>query len=148
MTPSTAWAHLPNAPHIDRILAHLKAHPKRWNAAWDAARAAARDAAWDAARAAARDAARDAAWDAARAAAQDAAWVASRDAAQVATWSAARGAILALTAYDDCVYILNLTPGAVRVMVSVGNEKAILLYPAVIAMDPTKINLGNHQFLI
>ena len=40
-----------------------------WDAAWDAARAAARaaawDAAWDAARAAARDAVRAAAWDAA-----------------------------------------------------------------------------------
>ena len=47
---TTAWTHLPNAAHIDRVLAHLKQHPDRWDAAWDAARDAAWDAAWDAAR--------------------------------------------------------------------------------------------------
>ena len=56
----TAWAHLPNARHIDAVLADARKRP----GAWDAARTAARDAAWDAARRAARDAARDAAWDA------------------------------------------------------------------------------------
>ena len=51
--PKTAWAHLPNAAHIDRILAHLKAHPDKWTAAaWGAAWGAAWDAisaliAWD-----------------------------------------------------------------------------------------------------
>ena len=53
-----------------------------WDAARAAARAAARDAAWDAARAAARAAARDAAWAAAWDAAGDAAWAAARDAAK------------------------------------------------------------------
>ena len=33
----TAWAHLPNAAHIDQVLAHLKAHPEKWTAAWSAA---------------------------------------------------------------------------------------------------------------
>ena len=41
---TTAWAHLPNATHIDRVLADLKQHPERWRAAWGAAR----DAAWGA----------------------------------------------------------------------------------------------------
>ena len=59
MTRPTAWAHLPNAAHIDEVLASLKAHPERWSAT----RVAALDAAWDAAWDAARDAARDAAWD-------------------------------------------------------------------------------------
>jgi hypothetical protein len=53
---TTAWAHLPNAKDIDRVLASLAAHPQKWRAAWDAAR--------NAARAAARDAARGALWDA------------------------------------------------------------------------------------
>jgi hypothetical protein len=39
----TAWSHLPNAKHIDRVLASLAANPEKW----DAARYAARDAAWD-----------------------------------------------------------------------------------------------------
>ena len=62
------------------------------NAAWDAARAAARDAAWDAARAAARAATGDAARAAARAAARDAAWAAAGDAAWTAAGEAARDA--------------------------------------------------------
>ena len=37
----SAWHDLPNAHHIDRIFAHLKANPDKWNAA--------RDAAWNAA---------------------------------------------------------------------------------------------------
>jgi hypothetical protein len=61
-------------------------------AAWDAARAAARDAAWSAAWAAARDAARAAARAAARDAARDAAWSAARAAARAAAWDAARAA--------------------------------------------------------
>lgn len=69
-------------------------------AAWDAARAAERDAeqasAWDATRvaacAAARAAARAAAWDAACATARDAAWDAARDAAWAASWDASRAA--------------------------------------------------------
>ena len=41
----TQWSHLPNAAHIDRVLASVKAHPEEWNAAWDAAG----NAAWGAA---------------------------------------------------------------------------------------------------
>ncbi|MBO7775264.1 hypothetical protein J6352_16210 [Burkholderia pseudomallei] len=52
------------------------------DSAWAAARAAARAAAWDVAYAAARDAAGAAAWDAARAAARAAAWDAAWDAAR------------------------------------------------------------------
>jgi len=45
MASPTAWAHLPNAQHIDWVLRSLRAHPEQW----DAARDAAWDAAWDAA---------------------------------------------------------------------------------------------------
>ena len=54
MTRPIAWAHLPNAAHIDKVLASLKAHPEKWSAARDAIRDAARDAVWNATR--------DAAW--------------------------------------------------------------------------------------
>ena len=56
MTAETAWAHLPNAQHIDAVLADARKRPGAWDAA--------QRAAWDAARTAARDAARDAAWGA------------------------------------------------------------------------------------
>jgi hypothetical protein len=74
------WAHLDGLTN------------EQWDAAWaaarDAARAAAWDAAWAAAWAAARDAAGAAAWDAA----WDAAWAAARAAAWDAAWAAARDA--------------------------------------------------------
>ena len=136
---TTAWAHLPNAAHIDRVLAHLKQHPDRWSAARGAVRGAARGAAWDAARGAARSAARDATWDAAWAATWDAVRGAARGAAGDAAWSAARDAIAALVAWDDCAYLLDQTPDFLRAQINLvgGHHQAILLLPAAIAMrDP------------
>ena len=52
----SAWAHLPNAQHIDVVLAHAKAHPDKWASTSDASWNAALDAALDAARAAVRGA--------------------------------------------------------------------------------------------
>jgi hypothetical protein len=122
----TAWAHLVNAAHIDRILAHSKANPNAWVAARDAAWDAARGAVWDAVRVAARVAARDAARDAARGAALDAVWVAARAAARGAVWDA----ITALIAWDDCAYMLDMPADALKVLIAVGNQQAILLAPA------------------
>ena len=120
----TAWADLPNAKHIDRILADLKRNPDRWAATRNAARNAASDAARSAARTAARTAARDDAWNAA--------WNAARTDARNA---AASGAILALIAYDDCAYLLDEKPEHVQMLALLGNEKAILLYSACIALQ-------------
>ncbi len=124
---TTAWAHLPNATHIDKVLAHLKRHPERWAAAWTAAGGAAWDAAGGAAKAAAWAAARDAAWDAARDAARDAAWAAAMGAA----W----GAIVALIAWDDCAHLLDQTPDFLRAQANLtGDPASTLLLPAVIAL--------------
>jgi len=54
---TTEWSHLPNAAHIDAVLASVKANPDEWSAALDAARGAARGATWHAARGAAWSAA-------------------------------------------------------------------------------------------
>ena len=122
-TSVTAWAHLPNARHIDRVLADLKARPEVWTAA--------RDAAWDAAW--------TAAWDAARAAAWTAAWVAARDAAWDAAWDAARDAVAGLVAWDDVAYILTLPPDAVRMLIATCTDHhkhaAVMLLPASIALN-------------
>ena len=141
---TTAWAHLPNAAHIDRVLASLTDTPELWHAARDAAREAARDAAWyaawdtawDTARYAARgtawDTARDAAWDAAR----SAAWGAARDFA----WDAARGAIAALVAWDDCGVFLDMPPDAVRLVAASGHHPAVLLLPAAIVFSKPSVS--------
>ena len=111
---SSAWDHLPNAKYIDLVLASLKANPKEWSAAWeaawDAAWYAARDAAWYAARYAARDAARDTAWTAAM--------------------YAARDAIAALIAYDDCAHMLDSEPDDLRILSKLGSHAATLMIPA------------------
>ena len=142
MTP-TAWADLPNAKHIDRILDDLKKNPDNWSdAGYDArnatkndARNAAWNAAWDAiynaVNNAAWTAAWDAAWDAARNAARDDAWYDARADAR----ADARDAILALIAYDDCAYLLDEKPEHVQMLALLGNEKALLLYQACVALQ-------------
>ena len=133
---TTAWAHLPNAQHIDWVLADLKARPAVWGATWAASRAAtrnaARHAAWDAARNAARNAAwnaaRNAAWNAARNAARDAAWDVARDAA----WDAIR----ALVAYDDCGPLLDCPLEHLQCLYRLNPHPSfLLLQPAVIAKN-------------
>jgi len=125
-----AWDNLPNAKHIDAVLAHVKQHPDKWRTARDAARDAARGAALDAA----RDAARGAALDAARGAALDAARGAALDAARGAAWDAAWDACVALIAWDDAGDLLAMPVDAVRLLAACGHHPAVLLLPAVIAL--------------
>ena len=141
----TAWAHLPNAKLIDAVLADVKARPDVWVAAWGAARAAARDAAyfaaWGAARAAARAAAHFPAWGAARAAA----WVAAYTVAWAAAFPAARDVILALLAWDDCTYLLDLPSDTLRTMADLCDapvcHQAVLLLPYVLVKEGTPTDL-------
>jgi hypothetical protein len=135
----TAWSHLPNAAHIDRIIADLQARPEVWAAAWLAVKSAAGDAAWDAAWLAARDAAGGAVWLAARLAAGDAARLAERGAARLAaggaTWDAAGGTVAALVAWDDCAHLLDTDAEHVRILALLGHLPAVLLLPAAIALN-------------
>ena len=126
---ATAWAHLSNAAHIDRILTSSKKSPKKWDEAQYAARDEAWAAAWHAVQNPARYVARDAAFNAIKIPARGIAW----DAA----WDAARGTILALVAWDDCAYILELPEDVLKVLRAVGNEQAILLSTAAHALRET-----------
>ena len=118
---STAWPHLPNAKHIDFVLASLKANPEKWAEAWNAAWAEAWNAAWVAAWKAALDAAKDAA--------ENAAWDAGEDSL------AARSAILALIVYDDFSHLLYSNIDEVRILARIGVPAAILMKPAVLALS-------------
>ena len=75
---TTAWAHLPNAALIDEVLASVRAHPGKWNAArhatWVVFQGAVWYTAWSAAWNAVQDAGRGEAWDAIRAIPQNTAW--------------------------------------------------------------------------
>jgi len=167
---TTAWTDLPNAKYIDMIMYSLKKENTAWVAVKDTARVAvkdtARDAAYYAAFNAAKGAARDAACDAAYNAARDAAWVAVKDAAWNAAWDAARlaardaawtvpynaakgaawDAARALIAWDDCGYLLEETPEDVKMLALLGNQAAIMLYPACIALNKSKELEDNVTF--
>jgi hypothetical protein len=134
----TEWAHLPNAAHIARVLAHVRANPEKWDAAWGAARdsvwGAARDAVWDAVWDAACDAACDAAWGAAWGAACDAVWYAARGAACDAARGAACDACAALVAWDEAGDLLSQPPKMLKFLSDEGVHAATLLLPAVLAM--------------
>jgi len=125
-----SYAHLPNAPHIDRILAHVRAHPEKWvttpdaelAAAWKAASAAA----WEAARGDTRGDAREAAWAAT--------WHATRTSTCTLVW----GVIVALIVWDSASVFLDQDPDDVRAQAAAGNHAAVLMLPAVIAMPTNK----------
>ena len=124
---TTAWSHLPNARHIDRILADVNANPDNWDRAGDAALVAASDRAWDRA------------WDATlvrvSAAALDAAshtaWLAVYSAASPAT----RSTIAALIAWPESAEYLDLSVDSLRVLAELGDHKAVLILPAAIAFE-------------
>jgi len=141
------WSHLPNAVHIDRVIASVNQHPEIWSAAHDAARDAVRHAARHAVRHAARHEAWCAAHNAAWSAAHNAAHNAARDVAWCAAWSAVRhaarhaasSAILSLIAYDDCEQYLSMTSEELRLWSLLSNNPAaILLLPVVIAFERIK----------
>jgi hypothetical protein len=115
----SAWSHLPNVAHIDRVLATLTEHPEIW--------------------AEARDAARDVAWCEAYDAAWNAAYNAAYDAGRIEDYDVASSVILSLIAYDDCEQYLSMTSEELRVWSLLSNNPAaILLLPAVIAFERIK----------
>jgi hypothetical protein len=130
----SAWSHLPNVAHIDRVLASVKAHSEVWS---DAFTVGAADTVWDAAWYATLDVAWDATlYDAYYAARDVVMGDAARDVDSHAAWNAARGAILALVAYDDCAKYLSIPSDQLRVWTILSeNPAATLLIPAVIAFE-------------
>ena len=124
MTKKTEWSHLPNAVHIDRVLASLKANPGAWSRS--------RIASWTAAREAANKAARGVARTAALDAARTAAWYAARDEARLAAWYA----ISALIAWDNSAQYLDMTSDELKMWAALSEDPAaILLLPAVRAFE-------------
>ena len=121
---TTEWSHLPNAVHIDRVLASVKAHPD----VWGAARVAARFADWSDAR--------DAAWYAAKYATGDAARIAARNAAWDAAKYAAGDAMVALIAWDDSAQYLDMTSEQLKMWYHLTERpECLLLLPAVRAFE-------------
>ena len=133
-----AWAHLPNAKHIDAVLADVKVRPGTWAAAQVASSYAAQVAASHAARDAALDAERAAVWSAIWGAVQDAIFDAVQDAAVDTIW----GTITALIAWDSAADLLDCTPDVLRAMIDLAEppvcHQAALLLPYAIVRSNDK----------
>ena len=112
----SGWSHLANAKHIDLIIAHVKANPAAWAAAYVA-----------------RDAAYAAAWNAAAAAAMKAFVDISGVRAAVV-----RHAVCALVAWDYAGGLMDSPAEQVKVLAILGDQAALLMYPAIAAMETTQ----------
>ena len=115
----SAWSHLPNAKHIDRVLASIKSHPKLWDQAWSQVWNQARDQVWHQS------------WYQAR----DQSWYLARD----QEGGQAMGAMLALVAYDDCATYLQLPIDQLKMLYQLNEHPAcLLLQPAVLVFAKEK----------
>jgi hypothetical protein len=124
----SAWSHLPNAVHIDRVLALIKSHPKLWDQAWSQVWNQAFDQVWHQAWYQVRDQAFMSAW-------YQASDQASSQASDQASDQAA-APLLALIAYDDCAKYLKLSIDQLQMLYHLTEHPAcLLLQPAVIAFE-------------
>ena len=71
-------------------------------------------------------------------AAGDAAWAAAWAAAGAAAKGSARLAIFALVAWDRASGLMDLPAEQVKVLALLGDQAAMLIYPAVAAMETTQ----------
>ena len=128
MTTTTQWADLPNAAHIDRVLASAIANPDHWTAREGEGWAVA----WNATRDLLKEQGRYSMWLARQQ--RGGGWGRMRR----TTWSAMREALLALVAYDDCAYMLDSDPGELAILAAFGDPRAILLLSACKAFHSCK----------
>jgi hypothetical protein len=135
----TAWSDLPNASHIDWVIASVNQHSeiweKAWRAAWSITESSTRLTALIAGRVAIQDSIRDsyriAAWSAAYG-------LGMRPAGRQLpeAYYSARDAILALIAYNDCANLLDMSSEQLLAWALLTEQpEAVLLLPAVIARE-------------
>jgi hypothetical protein len=133
----TAWAHLPNAKHIDWVLASINKYPTWWchanttayhnmsdieNHAWCNA--------WHYINSLDDPEKRQWAWESAK-----------KIAYRCYIWglrNTAANVIMALIAYDDCGYMIESDIGELKLIAAFGDPRAILLLPACIVYNETK----------
>jgi hypothetical protein len=124
-----AWDHLPNAAHIDRVIASATAYPELWEQvralAWDSLKW---DKVWGQAW--------HQAWHQVMAQGRDKVWDQSWYLARDQAWGQARGGILALIAYDDSAKYLDLPLDQLEMLYLLNEHPTcILLQPAVFVFE-------------
>jgi hypothetical protein len=128
----TPWSHLPNAKHIDRVVAHQKAYPEVWKHSLEIARRSSTTLG---------STPRHVAFDVVMEKANS---IDGRYEVVDAWWHTeyanhARGALLALIAYDDAGKYLSFSVEKLKMIIRLSEHPAaILLLLAVIAFEETK----------
>jgi alcohol dehydrogenase YqhD (iron-dependent ADH family) len=115
-----AWSHLPNATHIDRVLASVQANPEIWTGTYDESLNWDRETARDVILGVGNDSALDAAYERAQGENLDAAW----------------DAIVALIAYDDSARYMVMSSAQLQAVIDATDCTAPrLLLAAVRALE-------------
>ena len=139
----SAWSHLPNAKHIDRVITSVNSQPELWNQAWvqvseqalGPASRQAMDQVWASAHRGAHHHALMESWRQVQDQARS--QVCNPVCDQVTI--NARGNILALVAYDDCAKYLNLPIDQLKMLYQLNEHPAcLLLQPAVLVFAKEK----------
>jgi hypothetical protein len=117
----SVWSHLPNAVHIDRVIASANAYPELWKQAWyqvgNLEGNLAGNLAWVQVWKQGRDQARD---------------LAGNQAGDQVCYQA-KGVVLALITYDDCAKYLDIPLDQLEMLYHLTEHPAcILLQPAVL----------------
>jgi hypothetical protein len=133
----SAWDHLPNAHHIDWVIASVKQHTEIWDKSWHAAWSITESSTRFTAQIAARIAVQDPSRDSARVAAYSMTFgLGVEGIASLEAYYSARDAILALIAYNDCAVLLDMSIEQLRMWATLTEQPAaVLLLPAVIARE-------------
>ena len=135
----TAWSNLPNAAHIDRILKDVKVNRERWLQASTKAETVIEEEV----RIAAMDEYCRVAWDnhisqSIWSALLDSPGRQFRFSFWAEAWNSAWDAIASLVVWDDAGDYLNLSVDQVQELAMLGDKKAILMLPAVLAFEISK----------
>jgi hypothetical protein len=139
----SAWDHLPNAKHIDRVLTSIKSHPDVWDHVWHQGQprwaTLNQLRAHEAARDSKREIARDEAWNVVRDLTGWAIRPSARFEKHYGARRAAREALLALIVYDDCASYLDLSVDQLQMLYELTEHPAcVLLHSAVLVFAKEK----------
>ena len=131
----TGLVHLPNAAHIDRVLASVKIMPKHWGVA--------QFAAIDNVRRSTQHSVRMAAWNILVERGRSEIWMSAEwqtvyNETGVVAWDSMNDTLLALIAYDDCAYMLDSDPGELAILAAFGDPRAGMLLLACNAFHSLK----------
>lgn len=124
---TTTWAHLPNAKHIDRIIASIANNPAEWKAAWEYTSYIT-----------SINVAFTEAYNATKNSDRCESWYAVTDAVKNISYSASTDAMLALIAYDLCGLLIDYSVEQLEMLHSLGTRGALLMIPMAKAFELIK----------